>query len=353
MADIKSILFFFTKSTVLSLENLSLARKTALLELKFSKDSFLSIEGKNYSKDDLVKLFDYYEDEKKRLIFLELENLPDIEIIQNLNLIGRFSQIPPDFEQNDNYRQIIEFVSLNYGEQFFKKVVDLYKSKSDYHLRKIIYLFSFLPYFTQTFQNKIKIHLKNTILSEISTIQLGGKKLPSKYTYQDLFLFKINFVQICGLVGNDDEEFISFVLNTTIDIYNNYKKKPELLVASMRAHKKLNHNYDNQFVIDENIRIFEKIDKDYEGYNPLKMILYILIFFGTFFFRIPKSCSDNRQSNPNYNNYSYPNILDKQSNQDSIITLQNGKKLNFEAIRRKLNNKMEQNQKLDSLKLGY
>ncbi len=305
MTEIKNLLLHYTKSSELLPENLMLAKKAALLELKFSKEDFIIVNDKKYSKEELIQLFDYYQDPLKIGLFETLENLFDKEELENPQSIISFSSYKDDFYELENSFQVQEYISHNYFTNFFKAQKRCLKSNTNQKYEQLRKQISYLFYFKPSDQDKVKSYFRNYFLAEFESMRARKFILDSNADYKNHFLFSIDFIQFCGDIGNDDQDFLHEVLDVTHDFYNTFLKMQYLMVNALKEHKKLNHSIENQLNLDSNIALLDtkgspKARKDFAW----KYLFYVGILL-LFILRNAKMCQDGPN---NFNRINIPNL---------------------------------------------
>lgn len=231
------------------------------MELKSSDEGFIKINNITYTKNDLIESFDFFDKEENWDIAFLSDKYPFIKSLDTIGRINFVLKLPDSFLEDPNNLKIRKYLTNAYKETIHRELRSLIKEDNFIQLR---FLASYFKLLTNEVQDEFHVYIKSQIEAKIRWIKSLNYKVGS--TGKAHYSFSTHFVELAGIVGDDDPDFLVDILNLVVEIYNKNRIPSVNFIACMKAHLNLSHLQQNKQVIEDNIRSQKKsLNRDRDG----------------------------------------------------------------------------------------
>jgi TonB family protein len=216
-----------------------------LLELKATDGQSLKIGEKEFTKDDLIKCFDFYEVDENWDLFFAIKEYPFVSQFEDFSTINT----PLEFEDKLDNLHLKQFISNNYSFSL-KSRIRFLLGKED--VKSLLVLTTYFQLFTDEFRYELCEFIKIQFSLKFKLIETKNYRFEGQA--RKCFLFKKDFTFLIDYIGNEDDDFLVECFNLIIELYNRNRISNYRYLYLMKLHLKISHSEHTKSIIKENFK---------------------------------------------------------------------------------------------------
>ena len=213
--------------------------------MKASDNQSIKIGDKEFTKDDLIKCFDFYEQDENWDLFFIIKEYPFIHQFEDFSII----ETPFEIEEKVDNLKLKQFISKNYSTSLLNRIRVLVGQED---VKRLLILTTYFQVFTDESRYDFCEYIKNQLSLKFKLIETKNYRFEGPA--RKCFLFKKEFVFLLDYIGNEDDDFLVESFNLIIELYNRNRISHYRYLYLMRIHLKISHSEHTKSIIKENFK---------------------------------------------------------------------------------------------------
>ncbi|MEN9440710.1 MAG: hypothetical protein RLZ33_786 [Bacteroidota bacterium] len=298
-------------------KDLTILKKSLLLELKESSDDGILINGTKWFKNDILLFFETGQSSIFDLNDL-INDFPWVKNLYDLDKLTLRSDINDKLFEDQRFREFAKTEGRNLQEEYSRKIKDKFNQADDIAVATFI---SYLPCFEDEFILITLKTLKDLYKYKLSNLNLEVEKMSkSKLIEETKFLRSRGYYIVVKKILNDNSAFLEenvMLISNTANLIDSSLTKTAIKFQFELNHSEIHLKYLKD-VNKQLLHIRQQVSRSQgDGFNHVGKILWAIVVVIIIIARVASSVNRN-----DYNNYKpripYEIRVQDQARRDSI-----------------------------------